>query len=201
MSSQRDEDCSSPRSPLLKTAAGSRGATSATHSRNDSLGPKGRKALFARRILDDRAGLIWVRLTAEGKAAGQSRSGLDMIIAAVAGANECVVVTDKDKDFAGTSDCESNTRGALVQCRSRNRQLGRAGNDPAFSVDAQPPPWLAGELQSAGDRLTALPRLDESVRSNDAFPWPSAQVLSASTGPPLTLAGRRGPAASRVRTH
>ena len=38
---------------------------------------------------------------AEGKLAGRSRSALDMIIAAVASANECVVVTDNEKDFAG----------------------------------------------------------------------------------------------------
>lgn len=66
-------------------------------------GPEGPQALFAGRILsfDDKAGLIWARLMAEGKAAGKPRSGLDMIIAAVAGANECVVVTDNEKDFAG----------------------------------------------------------------------------------------------------
>ncbi len=38
---------------------------------------------------------------ADGKAAGKPRSGLDMIIAAVAGANACVLVTDNEKDFAG----------------------------------------------------------------------------------------------------
>jgi predicted nucleic acid-binding protein len=66
-------------------------------------GPEGPQALFAGRILsfDDRAGLIWARLMTEGKAAGKPRSGLDMIIAAVAGANECVVVTDNEKDFVG----------------------------------------------------------------------------------------------------
>lgn len=66
-------------------------------------GPEGPQALFAGRILpfDDKAGLIWARLMAEGRAAGKPRSGLDMIIAAVAGANECVVVTDNEKDFAG----------------------------------------------------------------------------------------------------
>ena len=66
-------------------------------------GPEGPQALFARRILsfDDKAGLIWARLMAEGKTAGKPRSGLDMIIAAVAGANECVVVTDNEKDFVG----------------------------------------------------------------------------------------------------
>lgn len=66
-------------------------------------GPEGPQALFAGRILsfDDKAGLIWARLMAEGKAADKPRSALDMIIAAVAGANDCVVVTDNEKDFAG----------------------------------------------------------------------------------------------------
>ena len=66
-------------------------------------GPEGPQALFAGRILpfDDRASLIWARLMADGKIAGRPRSGLDMIVAAVADANNCVVVTDNEKDFAG----------------------------------------------------------------------------------------------------
>ena len=66
-------------------------------------GPEGPQALFAGRILpfDDRAGLIWARLMADGKIAGRPRSGLDMIVAAVAEANNCVVVTDNEKDFDG----------------------------------------------------------------------------------------------------
>ncbi|WP_395697433.1 PIN domain-containing protein [Methylocella sp.] len=66
-------------------------------------GPEGPQALFAGRVLpfDEKAGLIWARLMADGKAAGRPRSGLDMIIAAIAGANDCVVVTDNEKDFAG----------------------------------------------------------------------------------------------------
>lgn len=66
-------------------------------------GPEGPQALFAGRILpfDDRAGLIWARLMADGKIAGQPRSALDMIVAAVADANNCVVVTDNEKDFVG----------------------------------------------------------------------------------------------------
>jgi predicted nucleic acid-binding protein len=66
-------------------------------------GPEGPQALFAGRILpfDDTAGLVWARLMAEGKAAGRPRSGLDMIIAAVAGSNDCVVVTDNERDFVG----------------------------------------------------------------------------------------------------
>jgi toxin FitB len=66
-------------------------------------GPEGPQALFAGRILpfDVKAGLIWARLMAEGKVAGRPRSGLDMIIAAIASANECVVVTNNERDFAG----------------------------------------------------------------------------------------------------
>ncbi|MBY5660221.1 type II toxin-antitoxin system VapC family toxin [Rhizobium leguminosarum] len=64
-------------------------------------GPEGPQALFAGRILafDEKAGLIWARLMADGRAKGRPRSGLDMIIAAVAEANGCIVVTDNEKDF------------------------------------------------------------------------------------------------------
>jgi toxin FitB len=67
------------------------------------FGPEGPQALFAGRVLpfDERAGLIWARLMSEGRAAGRSRSALDMIVASVAEANECMVVTDNEKDFAG----------------------------------------------------------------------------------------------------
>ena len=66
-------------------------------------GPEGPQALFAGRILpfDARAALVWARLMADGKAAGRPRSGLDMIIASVASANDCVVVTDNERDFSG----------------------------------------------------------------------------------------------------
>jgi predicted nucleic acid-binding protein len=67
------------------------------------FGPEGPQALFAGRILpfDDGAALIWARLMADGKAKGKPRSALDTIIAAVAEANGCVVVTNNEKDFAG----------------------------------------------------------------------------------------------------
>lgn len=67
------------------------------------LGPEGPRALFAGRVLpfDDDAGLVWARLMADGTAAGRPRSALDMIIAAVAEVNGCIVVTDNGKDFAG----------------------------------------------------------------------------------------------------
>jgi predicted nucleic acid-binding protein len=66
-------------------------------------GPEGPQTLFAGRVLsfDEKAGMIWARLMAEGKAKGRPRSGLDTIIAAVAEANDCIVVTDNEKDFAG----------------------------------------------------------------------------------------------------
>lgn len=66
-------------------------------------GPEGPSVLFAGRILpfDEKAGLVWARLMAEGTATGRPRSALDTIIAAVAEANDCVVVTNNEKDFAG----------------------------------------------------------------------------------------------------
>jgi toxin FitB len=66
-------------------------------------GPEGPQALFADRILafDEKAGLIWARLMADGKGRGRPRSGLDAIIAAVAEANNCMLVTDNEKDFEG----------------------------------------------------------------------------------------------------
>lgn len=77
-------------------------------------GPEGPQALFAGRILpfDDKAALIWAHLMAAGTSAGKPRSGLDMIIAAVAGANDCVVVTDHEKDFAGV-EIVNPVRGAI----------------------------------------------------------------------------------------
>ena len=67
------------------------------------LSPEGPQALFAGRVLpfDEDAGLVWARLMADGTAAGRPRSALDMIIAAIAEANRCVVVTDNERDFVG----------------------------------------------------------------------------------------------------
>lgn len=106
MSAQRDEDlfisaltvAEIRRGILEKPRGRKRDALDAWFS-----GPEGPQALFAGRILafDDKAALIWARLMAEGKAAGRPRSALDMIVAAVAAANACVVVTDNERDFAG----------------------------------------------------------------------------------------------------
>jgi toxin FitB len=66
-------------------------------------GPEGPPALFAGRVLpfDEKAGLIWARLIAGGTAKGRPRSPLDMIIAAVAEANDCVLVTENERRFTG----------------------------------------------------------------------------------------------------
>jgi predicted nucleic acid-binding protein len=106
MSTQRDEDLFIASLTIAEICRGI--LEKPRGKKRDALGTwfsgsEGPQALFAGRILsfDDNAGLTWARLMAEGKAAGRPRSGLDMIIAAVATANQCVVVTDNEKDFAG----------------------------------------------------------------------------------------------------
>jgi toxin FitB len=66
-------------------------------------GPEGPQALFAGRVVsfDQKAALVWARLMASGKGKGRPRCALDTIIAAIAEANDCVVVTDNEKDFEG----------------------------------------------------------------------------------------------------
>jgi toxin FitB len=66
-------------------------------------GPEGPHSLFKGRMLpfDEKAALIWARLMSEGRTVGKPRSDLDMIIAAVAETNECVIVTDNEKHFSG----------------------------------------------------------------------------------------------------
>ncbi len=105
MSEQIDEDMfiasltvAEIRRGVLETPAG---------KRRDALeawfsGPEGPQALFAGRVLsfDENAGLIWARLMADGKTRGRPRSALDMIIAAVAEAQGCTLVTDNERDFA-----------------------------------------------------------------------------------------------------
>jgi toxin FitB len=66
-------------------------------------GPEGPQALFAGRVLpfDEKCGLIWGRLMADGTARGRPRSALDMIIASIAQANDCLIVTDNEQHFDG----------------------------------------------------------------------------------------------------
>jgi len=66
-------------------------------------GREGPQALFAGRVLsfDENSAVIWARLMFEGTAKGKPRSGLDMIVAAIAEANDCIVVTDNERHFEG----------------------------------------------------------------------------------------------------
>ena len=77
-------------------------------------GPEGPQALFAGRVLpfDEAAALRWSDLMSDGKAKGRPRSALDTIIAAVAEAHQCVVVTDNEKDFAGIAVVNPLSEGA-----------------------------------------------------------------------------------------
>lgn len=62
---------------------------------------EGPQNLFAGRVLgfDEQAALVWGRLMADGRELGQPRSAIDMMIAAVAIANGCVVATDNERHF------------------------------------------------------------------------------------------------------
>ncbi|MGB6729986.1 MAG: type II toxin-antitoxin system VapC family toxin, partial [Xanthobacteraceae bacterium] len=106
MAAQRDDDLfissltlAEIRRGILEMPAGrKRGALDAWF-----VGTEGPPVLFAGRILpfDEEAGLLWAHLMAEGNAAGRPRNALDMIIAAIAGANDCIIVTDNERHFVG----------------------------------------------------------------------------------------------------
>ena len=66
-------------------------------------GPRGPQAFFRGRLLafDESAALVWGRLMSEGVKAGRPRSPVDMIVAAIAESNDCTLVTDNEKHFAG----------------------------------------------------------------------------------------------------
>ena len=76
-------------------------------------GPEGPSALFAGRVLpfDEKAGLVWARLMVDGRAQGRPCSALDTMIAAIAEANDCIVVTDNQKDFDGVETFNPLRRG------------------------------------------------------------------------------------------
>jgi predicted nucleic acid-binding protein len=47
------------------------------------------------------AALAWARLMAEGRAGGRPRNAFDMLIAAIAESQGCLIVTDNTRDFFG----------------------------------------------------------------------------------------------------
>ncbi len=59
------------------------------------VGPQGPQTLFAGRILpfDEAASLIWAQFMADSRLAGRPKGTFDMMIAAIASANNCVVAT------------------------------------------------------------------------------------------------------------
>ncbi len=66
-------------------------------------GPKGPRVIFGGRVLafDEKAGLVWARLMSERGSAGLPCAPVDMIYAAIAEANGCVLVTDNEDHFTG----------------------------------------------------------------------------------------------------
>jgi predicted nucleic acid-binding protein len=66
-------------------------------------GPNGPQSVFAGHILpfDEEAALVWGSLMAEGTRTGRPRSPIDMMVAAVADANGCVLVSGNEKHFWG----------------------------------------------------------------------------------------------------
>ena len=67
------------------------------------LGGQGPLTYFAGRMLsfDENAALIWAQLMADGRTMGRQRDPMDMLIASVAVANECVIATHNEADFWG----------------------------------------------------------------------------------------------------
>jgi len=77
-------------------------------------GPQGPQALFRDRVLsfDERAAIEWGRIIAEGRNSGRPRSPLDMVVAATAAANDCVVVTANERHFQGAVEFVNPLRDA-----------------------------------------------------------------------------------------
>jgi hypothetical protein len=66
-------------------------------------GPRGQRLVFGNRVLtfDEKAAMVWARLVSEREKAGLPCAPIDMIYAAIAEANDCILVTDDEERFAG----------------------------------------------------------------------------------------------------
>ncbi len=78
-------------------------------------GPDGPAARFAGRVLpfDEQAASVWARLMAGGSSKGKTRSALDMIIAATAEANGCMLVTADERGFRDAVSLLNPLKGAI----------------------------------------------------------------------------------------
>ena len=119
LAAQRDQDLFIPtlavaeirRGILQKEAGRKRRELEAWFS-----GPQGPQALFAGRVLpfDETAALAWAELMAQGAASAQPRNVLDVVVAAIARANDCKIVTDNEKHFRGLDIVNPMRSGAAV---------------------------------------------------------------------------------------
>lgn len=68
--------------------------------------PAGPAQVFGSRLLafDEKAALQWASFMAEGDMLGRPRSPLDMIIAAIAAAHDCILVSGNERHFRGVVD-------------------------------------------------------------------------------------------------
>jgi predicted nucleic acid-binding protein len=84
---------------ILQLAAGEK------HTEQEGwlAGERGRRIVFSGRVLsfDEEAGAIWARLMSERGQACLSCTPVDMIYAAIAEANGCILVTDNEEHFTG----------------------------------------------------------------------------------------------------
>ncbi len=94
---------------LQKSAGRKRRALEAWYS-----GGAGPKSLFRGRVLafDEAAAEAWAEIMAEGHRRGAPRSAIEMIVGAIARANDCVVVTDNERHFTGAVACFNPMRPA-----------------------------------------------------------------------------------------
>ena len=91
-----------------------------------------------------------------GKASGRPRSGLDTIIAAIAVANDCVVVTDNERDFIGMGR-QPDPGGALMRAKPFSR--------PTLIAAVE---LLEGHSQAASIRWSLRLGLEDEIGSGTA---------------------------------
>jgi predicted nucleic acid-binding protein len=93
------------------------------------VGAKGPSALFSGRVLpfDQRAAVEWARIMAAGTAARRPRSPIDMIVAATAVANGCIVVTANERHFQGVVEFFNPLRRESGAYDRENRSFTQSG--------------------------------------------------------------------------